>query len=87
MLLIPCPWCGARAETEFVCGGEAIPRPGDPGALDDAAWTQYLYARDNRHGAQREHWWHAHGCRRWLVVERDTATQQIHSVSDEGPAA
>ena len=28
MLLIPCPWCGERDETEFRCGGEAhIARP------------------------------------------------------------
>jgi Sarcosine oxidase, delta subunit family len=25
MLLIPCPWCGEREETEFRCGGEAHP--------------------------------------------------------------
>ncbi len=23
MLLIPCPWCGPRDETEFTYGGEA----------------------------------------------------------------
>ncbi|MEB0164296.1 sarcosine oxidase subunit delta, partial [Glaciimonas sp. CA11.2] len=28
MLLITCPWCGPRAESEFHCGGEAdIARP------------------------------------------------------------
>ena len=31
MLLIPCPWCGARPENEFRYGGEAhIARPADP---------------------------------------------------------
>ena len=30
MLLIACPWCGPRAESEFTCGGEAdIARPLD----------------------------------------------------------
>jgi heterotetrameric sarcosine oxidase delta subunit len=86
MLLIPCPWCGERAEIEFVSGGERIPRPADPAALGPEAWTEYLYFRDNRYGVQAEHWWHAHGCRRWLVVERDTATQEILAVhSGEGP--
>ena len=38
MLLIPCPWCGEREETEFRCGGEAhILRPRDPAALSDDA--------------------------------------------------
>ena len=33
MLLIPCPWCGPRAEVEFTCGGEAhIERPVDADA-------------------------------------------------------
>lgn len=80
MLLIPCPWCGERAEIEFVSGGEVVPRPIDPSALAREAWTEYLYFRDNRCGPQAEHWWHVHGCRRWLVVERDTATHEILSV-------
>ncbi|MGR3984880.1 MAG: sarcosine oxidase subunit delta, partial [Gammaproteobacteria bacterium] len=39
MLLINCPWCGARDQSEFTCHGEAhIIRPQDPAALDDAQW-------------------------------------------------
>ena len=82
MLLIPCPFCGERAEIEFVAGGEAITRPDNPAALDDAALADYLYHRDNRRGVLREQWWHAHGCRRWLLVERDTADNWILSVTD-----
>ena len=34
MLLIHCPWCGPRDESEFAFGGEAdIQRPPDPDAL------------------------------------------------------
>ena len=34
MLLIECPWCGERDQTEFSCHGEAhITRPRDPDAL------------------------------------------------------
>ena len=37
MLLIPCPWCGPRDETEFRYGGQAgIVTPPDPDAID--AW-------------------------------------------------
>ena len=78
MLLIVCPWCGPRAETEFSYGGEAgIVRPPDPDALSDAEWADYLFNRANPRGAHRELWNHGHGCRRWFVVERDTVTYRI----------
>lgn len=78
MLLITCPWCGPRAETEFSYGGEAgIVRPGDPAALDDTQWADYLFNRSNPRGAHRERWNHAQGCRRWFGVERDTVTYKI----------
>ena len=78
MLLIECPWCGERAETEFSCGGEAgIVRPPDPDALSDAEWADYLFNRSNPRGAHRELWNHAQGCRRWFAVERDTVTYRI----------
>ncbi|MGI9235112.1 MAG: sarcosine oxidase subunit delta [Woeseiaceae bacterium] len=78
MLLITCPFCGERAETEFSYGGEAgISRPLDPDALDDAAWADYLFMRKNTRGNHRELWNHAQGCRRWFEVERDTVTYTI----------
>jgi heterotetrameric sarcosine oxidase delta subunit len=40
MLIIPCPWCGPREQTEFAYGGEAhIVRPKDPDALSDEQWS------------------------------------------------
>lgn len=81
MLLIPCPWCGERDESEFTCGGEAhIARPPDPDALDDDAWADYLFMRTNPKGAHRERWCHVHGCGRWFNVERSTVTHEIVSV-------
>jgi sarcosine oxidase subunit delta len=78
MLLINCPFCGERAETEFSYGGEAgITRPENPDALDDAAWADYLFMRKNPRGAHTELWNHAQGCRRWFEVERDTVTYKI----------
>ena len=76
MLLIPCPYCGPRAEVEFVCGGEAYAvRPAEP--VSDADWTAYLFERRNPKGAAHERWFHAAGCRRWFLVERDTVTHEI----------
>ena len=81
MLLIECPWCGPREESEFHCGGEAhIVRPARPEALSDAEWADYLFMRTNPKGAHRERWVHEAGCRRWFNVERDTVTHEITAV-------
>ena len=46
MLLIECPWCGPRDESEFSYSGEAhIVRPKDPFALSDEEWADYLFNR------------------------------------------
>ena len=78
MLLIPCPYCGERAEAEFHHGGEAhIARPADPGALTDAEWSDYLYNRRNPKGLHAERWRHVHGCGRFFNTVRDTVTDVI----------
>jgi sarcosine oxidase, subunit delta len=79
MLVIRCPWCGEREETEFSYGGQAgIAYPADPAALDDEQWAQWLFFRDNPKGAFAERWVHTHGCRRWFSVVRDTVTNEVH---------
>ncbi len=81
MLLIPCPWCGERDEDEFTYGGEAhIARPASPDALTDAEWADYLFMRKNTKGLFQERWMHAHGCRRWFNMVRDTVTHEITAV-------
>jgi sarcosine oxidase subunit delta len=78
MLLIECPWCGRRDESEFSYAGEAhIARPLETEKLNDEAWADYLFMRKNPKGLHREQWLHAAGCRRYFNVERDTATYQI----------
>ena len=78
MLLIPCPYCGERAEIEFSYGGEAhIARPAQPEALSDAEWANYVYWRRNTKGV-------AQGCRRWLNVIRDTVSYQILASYEAG---
>ncbi len=85
VLLIPCPWCGPRDESEFTCGGEAhIQRPPDPDALDDVEWADYLFMRTNSKGHHCERWCHTRGCGRWFNVERHTVTHDIISVYPMG---
>jgi sarcosine oxidase subunit delta len=78
MLLIHCPYCGPRPESEFSYGGEAhIARPSEPSALDDAAWAEFLYLRHNPKGPHAERWRHTHGCARFFNAVRDTRTDNI----------
>lgn len=75
MLLIPCPHCGPRPETEFRCGGEAhIVR--DP-SVDDAAFAEFLFYRRNEKGVVNERWMHQHGCQRWFNALRDSVGDAI----------
>ncbi|HEX7390355.1 MAG TPA: sarcosine oxidase subunit delta [Acidiphilium sp.] len=70
---IPCPFCGDRDAREFVYRGDAAPRR--PTADDE--FHDYVYLRANPAGAMRELWYHAQGCRSWIVVTRDTRTHEI----------
>jgi sarcosine oxidase subunit delta len=70
---IPCPYCGDRDSLEFIYRGDAAPeRP-----TQEAGFYEYIYMRDNPAGPMHEHWYHALGCRNWLVVARDTRTHAI----------
>jgi len=90
MLLIPCPWCGPRAESEFNCGGEGgIARPTNTETLTDEQWGDYLFMRRNPKGVHQEQWRHASGCGRWFNALRDTVSYRVHAVwkiGDEPPA-
>lgn len=79
MLLIHCPFCGARDEAEFFCDGEFAARP-DPARADDAAWSDYLVRRDNARDWIVEHWVHAFGCEQWLAVTRHSVTNEVRAV-------
>lgn len=61
--------------------GDAAPIRPEPDA-PAADWHEYLHLRDNPKGLHREFWHHVSGCRRWLIVERDTVNHEIHAVTD-----
>ncbi|MCG8545690.1 MAG: sarcosine oxidase subunit delta [Alphaproteobacteria bacterium] len=89
MLLIPCPYCGARDEHEFTYGGEAhIARPENAWAISDDEWADYLFMRQNPKGAHYERWCHSHGCGRWFNALRDTVTHAFvatYKIGDPKP--
>ena len=80
MLIIECPWCGDRDQTEFSCHGEAhIARPEQPDQLSEEEWGDYVFFRSNAKGVHYERWVHTHGCRRWFNVARNTITDHIYA--------
>ena len=72
---IRCPNCGPRPCSEFSYHGEVRPLA-DPAASEEAEIAR-LWFRRNVTGLQRERWFHAAGCRRFVTVTRDTRTNII----------
>ena len=88
MLLIECPYCGVRAETEFAYGGEGgIARPLQTETLSDEQWGDYLFMRKNHKGMHHEQWRHASGCGRWFNALRDTVSYRFEAVWKIGEPA
>ncbi|MDR6438871.1 sarcosine oxidase subunit delta [Paenarthrobacter nicotinovorans] len=87
MLLISCPNCGPRDETEFHYGGQAhVAYPESPNDLTDREWAEYLFYRENTKGTFAERWVHSTGCRQWFNMLRDTVSYEIHSIYGMGQA-
>ena len=83
MLIIRCPWCGEKAQTEFTYRGDAtVVRPQPEDSQDQ--WYDFVYTRDNPRGEHVEWWHHTAGCRKWLKVKRNTWTHEIHGSSFPG---
>lgn len=88
MLLIECPFCGARDEDEFRFGGEAhVPRPGPAPDVADACWADYLHMRSNLKGVALERWCHSSGCGQCFNLARDTVSHRIFAVYRMGEEA
>jgi sarcosine oxidase subunit delta len=79
MLLIPCPHCGERDESEFDYGGRALALP----ALDapTGEWHQALHLGNDSAECADEYWYHAAGCERWIRLRRNLSS---HSFIEAG---
>ena len=81
---IICPYCGSRDAEEFSIQGEVAGQRPSESSLDAdgmAAFHAYVHLRTNDFGLTREYWYHANGCRRLLVVSRDTRNHAILGVT------
>ncbi len=87
MMMIECPWCGKRDQSEFTAHGEAhIARPLDTFGLSDQQWGDYVFFRSNPKGLHYERWVHSFGCRQWFNVARNTATDEVYASYKPGEA-
>jgi sarcosine oxidase subunit delta len=79
MLVLHCPFCGARNEDEFGYIGDAAPRLSLNRPLEPDAYAENLYLRDNPAGLIEEYWYHRYGCQAIFAIRRNTRTHEIAS--------
>jgi sarcosine oxidase, subunit delta len=79
MMLLSCPCCGARDESEFLCAGTTHIARAAADASDEE-WSRYLFFRDNPKGVHLERWRHVYGCGIWFNLARHTVTHEILAV-------
>ncbi len=70
-MIITCPHCGDRPFDEWVHG--EIPVVPDTITDPDERDIDRAYFHNNTEGVVREAWFHLAGCRRWVVITRDTS--------------
>ena len=77
MLLLECPYCGAKCEeTELSPGGEAHIKRYGPGSSDQD-FEAYLFMRENPKGVHFERWRHVYGCGKWFHAARCTQSLEV----------
>ena len=74
MKILTCPINGARAISEFVCGGEVRTAPGAD--CTDTQWADFVFNRNGAPGIKVEWWCHTPS-NTWFLAERDTEADQV----------
>ena len=74
-LRITCPNCGPRGVHEWF-HGEMFDVPESLTDADERD-VDRSYMHNNPEGSVTEAWFHSYGCRRWVVVTRNTTTDII----------
>ena len=79
MLLITCPHCGPRAQSEFTYERtlDAIV----PLDLPPEQAMRVLFERSNPRGVDDELWRHSYGCRQFMTLRRHRVTHVIEAVT------
>ena len=81
-MIIEHPLLGPRDIHEFVYVGDAslLNRPKWDSEDAEQKFYEYMYLRKNSAGIHQELWFHQQGDRSWLVVSRNTLTNEIVKV-------
>ena len=81
-MIIEHPLLGPRDIQEFVYVGDAslLNRPKWDSKDAEQKFYEYMYLRKNSAGIHQELWFHQQGDRSWLVVSRNTLTNEIVKV-------
>ena len=83
MLLIPCPHCGERDESEFDYGGRAINLPDLDANL--TSWHEAIHLSQSDEPVINEVWFHSAGCECWIQLKRDSRTHEFQTgTGDKG---
>jgi heterotetrameric sarcosine oxidase delta subunit len=82
MLLIPCPNCGERDESEFDYGGRAIEFPELSAPSDE--WHRALHLGCDAGEDVDEYWYHSAGCERWIRLRRNLASHDFIDPASTG---
>ena len=85
MMLIACPHCGPRAQSEFIYQ-RTVDSVVPLNAPVDEAMAK-LFTRNNPRGVDDEIWRHTYGCRAWMVLTRHRVTNEISECRAIGPEA
>ena len=83
MLLIPCPYCGERDESEFTYGGSSRNYPTFDEGRSISDWYQSVYLPKLHQNVLCEYWYHTAGCEQWIELKRDLCTHKIELVSSQ----
>lgn len=75
MLLIPCPHCGERDESEFDYGGRAVALPELDAAPDE--WHRALHLGNDNEDCVDEYWYHIAGCECWIRLRRNLSSHDF----------
>ncbi|MCP4433847.1 MAG: sarcosine oxidase subunit delta [Gammaproteobacteria bacterium] len=84
MLLVPCPHCGDRDESEFDYGGRAIDSPALQADLTQ--WHEAIHLPDSIESNVTEIWFHTAGCECWIKLQRNIHTHEFQNpvISNKG---
>jgi len=80
VLLIPCPYCGERDESEFDYGGRTVDLP--ELNASSVEWHKALHLHEVDKNFIDEDWFHTVGCESWIRLKRNPDSHEFLEVDE-----